>query len=319
MRRASATECINITGRKENDMPDIIQEDGSFVEGWHESYDESFHPTLSRIKTFSDLVTSHMDTKKKLGEAGEKLGADPSRVLIIPGDNASDTVKAEFYRRLGVPDDPDGYKYERNPKLSDKIAITDDRRKVHAKIAKKWGLTNKQFNGLLNDNLSLIDEDIAAYEKDAEETAIQKAKDDEEAARQEYENGNNEISKLFGEDKDTRLKQANDILKAYAQTEIKNLKGEVTGTVGEKLFNMFPKLENSPWMVMLIDRIAQDFGEDKIGKLTSGVFTTPKTISAQLDELRDSPENAFYDKSHPKHKEIMERRDALIKKLQKVA
>jgi len=277
-----------------------VNADGTFVDGWYKDYDEVHHPTLSRFKKFDDFVNSHGEQRKKIGELGDKLGADPERVLIIPDDDADDTTKAEYRRKLGVSDNLSDYVFERSPELSERIIVNDEELAEYAKLAQELDMTPAKFNKLVNSHLAILDKKLASFDEAQSRQA-----------EQAIEDGHNMITKIFGAEKIDRVKQANSILEAYASMEVKNEKGENLGTIGEKLDAEFPKLKDSPWMVLLLDGIAKDFSEDRIGKLTSTAVSSPADLEKKMDELRSRP--AYYDKSHPDYAKTMQERDALMK------
>lgn len=280
-------------------MPEpIINEDGSFAPDWYEGFDEGSHATLSRITRFDDLVNSHMEQRKKVGELGEKLGADPDNVLIIPGEDASDAVKEAYRARLGVKDAAD-YVHTKADGIKDDFLPSDDEMKVFVEMARDLNMSPESFNKMMNGYLAIMDGKKATFD----ETSIAEEK-------KALANAEAAAKKLMGSEFDSRRDRAEILFNKYSAMEVKNEKGEVVGTVKEMLFDQFPGLKNSPNMLMVLDGIAGDMSEDRIKGLGGAVPHSAETIDAQLDELRKHP--AAHDRSHAEFKEIDDKRNALL-------
>ena len=230
----------------------IVNQDGSFAENWFEKYPKEDHQTLSRFKRVDDFVTSHMSQRKMLGK-------NPDVLVEIPADDAADDVKQVFYTKLGVPEDAKLYKYERSKDLSDKIDIDDEKVAAFAGIAKKYNLTQAQFNGVANDYLALIDKDIEAFEL--------KQVDAEDKDYIEVEKA---LKKEWGKAFEDKVARANLLMRHYGGQNIVDDLG----------------LRNSLPMVKLLDAIANDMSEDRIRGLTALTVPTPAEVDVQIAELQ---------------------------------
>ena len=280
----------------------VVNADGTFAPDWYKKYDKSTHETLKRYAKHDDFVNSHMEQRKKLGEAGDKLGADPERVLIIPGDDASDEVKAAYYRKLGVPDELTGYEYTRDEDLSDKIVTSDEKMAAFSEIAKKYNLNPKQYNGIVNDYFKMLDKEMADLE-------ITHAEDD----RQTAEAGKATMKKLLGNAYDQRMARVNLVIENYARGEVKDAEGKVIGTVGDELDEAFPGLRHSPLMTMFIDSIAQDLSPDRLRMMTGATIATPGDIQTKLNDLRR--QKGYFNRDHPDYKRLDAERQKLINQM----
>jgi hypothetical protein len=95
----------------------FIGDDGKFKEGWHEAFVErgvipkDFADDLN-YKTFTDLH----GLMKQFGHQSKMIGKDK---ITVPGEKATPTEIAEFYKKLGVPDSVDGYKFTPPDELKD--------------------------------------------------------------------------------------------------------------------------------------------------------------------------------------------------------
>lgn len=256
----------------------IINPDGSFVENWSDRFPETDRPTLSRFKTFDDLITSHMSLRRMSSK-------DPDRLVEIPDEDSPDEVKAEFSRRRGVPEKAEDYKYKRSKELSDNIDIDNQKILAFAQIAKKHDLSDKQFNGVVNDYLALVDKDIAGFE------LVQ-----QEEREKEFKEAETALKKELGNAYDERVARANALLRKYNGQEMIVELG----------------LENNPQMTLFLDRIAEDMSEDRIKGLVSIGAPTPSQVEGKIAELKAHP--AFMDKTHSQHEQVVSDLSELYKK-----
>jgi hypothetical protein len=84
-----------------------IGEGGALPDGWQKSTmvpeDLRESSVLSKYKTFPALVDA-------LDKSQRMIGMNRDNFLFKPTASSTDEEKAAFYRGLGVPEDPDGYK-----------------------------------------------------------------------------------------------------------------------------------------------------------------------------------------------------------------
>lgn len=259
----------------------FVSTDGSLVDGWQGRLsDETLRDdsSLARFNNFNDLAKSFVSTKKMMGR-------DPDSLVEMPGEDATDEVRAEFHRRRGVPESAEGYKYERGKELSENIDIDDAKVQAFAQIARKHNLTPSQFNGVCNDYLSLVDKDIAAFDMV-----------EAEKKQKEFETADKALKKEWGNAYEERAARANLILMKYRGQDFVAKSG----------------LENSAELTEFLDRIADDMSEDRIKGLTSVSVPTPDQMDSKIAELRAHP--AYLDRSHPQHKDLVAQVTELYKR-----
>ena len=271
----------------------IVNVDGSFIDNWSDKYPETDRPTLSRFKKFDDLVTSHMSMRKKFGK-------NPDSLVEIPNETSTDEVKAAFHKARGVPDTAEEYKYERNTELSENIQIDDDKIAAFSQIAKSHNLTPPQFNGVVNDYLALIDKDITASDVAGDERL-----------EQEREKGVAVLKKQLGNALEERTLRAEAMMRKYGDRVVKDAEGNEINIL-ERLYEELPDIQNSPWIRLLFDNIAEDMSEDRIKGLTSVTTPTPDAIQDKINELK--AHTAFMDRTHPQHKQVVDELTELYKK-----
>jgi len=289
-----------LTQQTDTEPTSVVNPDGTFAEDWYAKYDKADHPTLSRFNKFDDFVASHMSQRKKFGK-------DPDRLIEIPRDDSPDEVKAAFWKAAGEPETEEGYKFKKSPDLSEKVEVVDGQIKRFSQIAKKWHLSNAQFNGVANDYLATVGEDIDAFGNEQAEFELNANKE-----------GNAVLNKVFrGADAASRKMRANAMLDTYGLEAINMPDGTKT-TIKSMLFAENPKLLTSPWMIMLLDKVAESMSEDTIKGITLTTVPTAAQVESKIIEVRTemakiAKENPATFKNNPRYKELLERKHNLYK------
>jgi hypothetical protein len=80
---------------------------------------------------------------EKLVDLSEKVKG----MVEIPGDEATDEKRAEFYTRMGRPESPDGYELQK-PDLPEGLGYSADAEKAYREAAHKLGMSNAQVKAL---------------------------------------------------------------------------------------------------------------------------------------------------------------------------
>jgi len=272
----------------------VVNDDGSFAEGWYGTYGENNKAHLSRYKTFDDLVNSHLNTKSKLGIPADEL-------VRIPKDDSPDDVKLAWKKANGWSENLDDYKYELDESLKTKV-LADDAKLQKAKefLQKELELNPAQVKKALDyyyqDKGQSIDDYNLVFEQDKEKRRNE---------------GQVVLRKHLGSDSDIRAARAQAVFDKFAQIPIKTKDGEIIPS--EKLFEEFPGLTESPWMTMIFNNIAESMSEDSLRGLVKPTMPTPQQIDEQITKLRQDP--AYLDRTNPNHKRVVkEVEDLYIKK-----
>ncbi len=255
----------------------LVDSDGVFADGWEGQLGDDFKddaPTLKRFKNVGELAKFGMESKRKLGH-------DPSTLVKIPDETASEEIqveqKAAFNKARGKPDTTDEYKYELSPELKIKLGDMDDDRlsKLKTFAHEKLNLTPTEFKEMLdyyhNDAAESIDNyDVIHKEQQAE--AIEK--------------GTAELKGEWKAGYEERLLRANAVLRKFGGADAVALFGA----------------ENNPEMAKFLDRIASVLSESTIKGLTGITEPTSSDIDAQIKKLRAT--EAYTNKMHPEHKDV---------------
>jgi hypothetical protein len=68
--------------------------------------DPRFNDYASKFKSVDDVVKSAMELESKAGS-----------MVSIPGEKSTPEERAAYYERMGVPKEPDGYEFEKDPSI----------------------------------------------------------------------------------------------------------------------------------------------------------------------------------------------------------
>lgn len=251
---------------------------GSEPSGWMPLSDEQRNTAPETIKglfeakkwsSMEDLANGYVDLEKVLGR-GEHI-FKPESPDDVDGWN-------KYWQQHGVPDDINGYEYEKD----ETVPFDDELVGRFRKFSKEIHLNKEQSAGLVQFQRDIIKEVMAAN-AEAEETELATAEADKETVRKAL------VQKYGGEvaytEKVTDARRIADELGIYATLEKYGL-------------------ASNPEIIGMLTDIA--------AKTVEGVLTpdTPPTASArnpveELEEIKAS--DAFKERFHPQHKEIMKR------------
>lgn len=212
-----------------------------------------------------------------------KFGADRAgRTVVLPGENASDDERAEFYNRLGRPETADKYEISVPEGMGDEYAGWA-REQFH-----KLGLTAAQAKALTDANNEYV---AAAKQKQAEaETA---------KAQQELEALKGEWGAAF----ESKIEAGKKAVKAFGldETVLEGLESR-TGAAG---------------LLKFMAEVGAKLGEDSYvddGTPAGGGPMTPAQAQAALQALNSDKEfqEAWLSRTHPKHAEALARKSRLV-------
>jgi len=139
--------------------------------------DPRFIAWASKFKSFDDAVKSALELESKMGT-----------MVAIPGEDATPEQKAEFYKRLGVPEKPEEYELPEIDGLEyDEEAIAEFKG-----LAKELNLTKEQAKKFY--------EYAASKSKAIQEQAAQQMEENEAKRKAEKEAVISTLKKEWGDD-----------------------------------------------------------------------------------------------------------------------
>ena len=134
------------TETQEPDVPDTSSESEAAPEAqeappsWRDDVPEDYREekTLSKYETVGDLAKGHVHLSRMLGNS-----------VKIPGEDATDEERNDFFTKLGRPEQADQYEYQR-PDMPEGMAYDEDAEKAFKEFAHKQGLSNAQLASTLD-------------------------------------------------------------------------------------------------------------------------------------------------------------------------
>ncbi len=289
------------TGDKKGggDAKSPVNTDGSFVENWHEKYGKENKATLSRFKTMDEFVTSHVSLRGKLGK-------NPDAMIEMPTNKSSKETWAEFHKRRNVPDTAEGYEFKKSDKISAKVELNDAGILNYKNIAKKWNFSPRQFNGAVNDYLVSMGADLDTFDTNMAEK--------KEARKTE---GIKVWNQAFKGEAAARKAAANAVLDKYGLDTIKMPDGTESSIKGE-LFTSHPELLESPYFLMLLDKVRGAMSEDTLKGFGPTTGPTSEQNKTKLAEIRSEMSKIEKDmpinfRNDPKWKNLQESKHSIYK------
>lgn len=237
------------------------------------------YPSLAKFKDVSGLAKSYGELEKSYGGA-----------IRIPGPDATEEQRAEYYTKLGRPETPDKYEiqFAENTPVDEKLLST------YRSEAYKLGLTQEQAKGLAE---WWAGQAQGMGEAGSEDIKADLAKWDQE------------LDQTWGWQKDRNIELASRALK----TAIGN-----DAELGAKVVELLDStgIGNHPEMLKLFHKIAMMQGEDKFIEGPSAPTQDDRTTAQeQINEMRGNPEHPYNNKKHPGHRDAVARMEQLYKVL----
>lgn len=235
---------------------------GSWLDGLSESH--KANPLINKFQSADDFATSYVHAQRL-------IGADK---IPVPGKHATDDEWRAVYQKLGAPNDPTQYEFEKT-QVFDDASFDAFRNKAY-----ELGLTNKQAReiaGLYEQQINM-GRDILSQR--AEEARF---------------NGEQELRREFGDYFEQRL----DMARAAASTVVEN----------EDIFALQladgRMLGDHPQIVRAFSKMAEMLGEDSLVGETTEVIMSAAEAKRRYDEVvaQGSP---WWNKFHPEHQSYVD-------------
>ena len=221
-----------------------------------------------------DFVKSYLHSQKLVG----------SEKINVPNKYATDEDWKEVYKKLGTPENADGYKYD----LPEDHRIEDDVLKNFSNEAVKLGLMPHQAQGIMK------------YYNDV----INKGMDDQTAQMKiAQEESEKELRKEYGATFDRQIQSAKNLAHATLGKEF----------INDTLLKDGSRLGDNPKVIKAFVSLANKLSEDTMVKGDQLPYLTVPEINKQIATLQQEG-SAYWDKRHPGHTEAVEEVAALIRK-----
>ena len=237
-----------------------------------EAYKEE--KSLQNFSNMDDFVKSYLHSQKLVG----------SEKINVPNKYSTDEDWKQVYKKLGTPENADGYKYD----LPEDHRIEDDVLKNFSNEAVKLGLLPHQAQGIMKYYNDVINEGMN------DQTAQMKVSQEESAK---------ELRKEYGATFDRQIQSAKNLAHSTLGKEF----------VTDTLLQDGSRLGDNPTLIKAFVNLANKLSEDVMVKGDSVPYLTVPEINKQIAALQQEG-SAYWDKKHPGHAEAVEEVAALIRK-----
>lgn len=253
-------------------------------------------PSLASFKGVESIARSYASARKM-------LGAEPGAFIKVPTDATPPEELEKFYNTLGRPETSDKYVVPEGVAANqEKLMITADTLKEFGDVAHKLGLSNRQFQAVI-DWYAGAEGFVAKTQANA--LTEFEATIGESTAKLQGE---------WGEKYDANIEMAKAAQRAIAKQD---------ETIVDLLETPFlvgkGRLGDDPRMIRLFARIGAGLREDELkdGRAGSGTSfeskRTPAEAQAEIKQLEADPEfsKRWKDANNPAHKDAVARMQRL--------
>jgi len=237
-----------------------------------EAYKEE--KSLQNFSNMDDFVKSYLHSQSL-------VGADK---IAVPNKYATDEDWKEVYKKLGTPENADGYKYD----LPEDHRIEEDVLKNFNDEAVKLGLLPHQAQGIMK------------YYNDV----INKGMDNQTAQMKvAQEESEKELRKEYGATFDRQIQSAKNLAHATLGKEF----------INDTILQDGSRLGDNPQVIKAFVSLANKLSEDTMVKGDQVPYLTVPEINKQIASLQQEG-SAYWNKNHPGHTEAVNEVAALIRK-----
>jgi len=235
------------------------------------------NPSMSKFEKSSneDIANSYISLQGKISAKG----------LLIPGPNASDTEKNEFFKALGRPDTADGYQLTVPQDLHESIVSNAESQKVFKGWCHELGLSNEKAQVLHSKYMTELS-NVLKQQDESDTKAVNEA--------------TTTLRSKWGTTFDAKLALANKVVNKFG---------------GEKVLELFKGgLGANPLVLEMLSDIGDKMGEDVLGPGGKSKFgaLTPAAAQAKINETLAAPDTHPYKNGDsPLHKEAVEEMTSL--------
>lgn len=239
-----------------------LDSEGNFTEGWLDRL-QGFDDAKQILGQFRDIngVFKTLVSQQRL--LGKKADA-----VLIPNEKSTPEERAEFNKKLGIPDSVDGYKGIRPAKLAENSSWDDNVSNVLAEMAHKNGIPPKAWQNIVNM--------MGEMERQELEVAQQQE-------MQQLENSRKMLAEEWGDKFDINMSKAKRLVQLGG------------GDLGD------PGL-TSPGVVKMLARIADTLSDDKL--VSSDAASTMMVGKARAMDIMKNPQNPLHQRYKSGDKEI---------------
>jgi len=253
----------------------------------HLSEDLRNDSTIADIKDLDSLVKSYKSAQTMIGAS-----------VRIPGEDASDEQRAEFYSKLenvpGVTRLPNPDNAEEVAAFRQKMGAPSDASSYDLGLPEGMEVAGYEHlveaaakAGVTNDQLKVL-----------AEAEMNKNMASQEQMVADKEAGEKAINELFGSDKEARITGAKAAARIYAEKFPDQVDALLNGPSG-----------NNPALIAMLADLGKSLAESgHAGMKSAAQFgRTPDEAKLKIEEIRNNPSHPYHNQNDPSHKEAVER------------
>lgn len=267
---ATSEEVVTETEAPEVEQQTEVEEKKE--ETWRDGLPDELQgvKTLEKFKDVDALAKGYVHLEKYF-----------DGTIKIPGENATAEEIERYHSKLGRPDTPDNYEFEK-PEIPEGMNYDEHMEGEFLKKAHGMGLNNKQVGELYNWYNGQSKEMFVQHQVQ-QENSIQKAEI--------------ELRADWGRQYDEKISGIQRLVDQYATND-------------EKQYLETSGFGNDPNVAKMLDRIAKDHGEAKhLGDPKINAFADPESAQRAKDAFyRDTESDdykAYFNENHPRHTEVV--------------
>lgn len=265
-------------GGSELTIGTILNEDGTFKEGWTSVLGDDYkdNPSLKKFSSFEALAGSHVNAQKLIGKKN------------IGFADMDEDQRAQLYKDMGVPETAEEYGFKAPEDMPEDMQYNEAQDKWFAEKAKELKLTKAQASTLRDEfNAMSI----------AQQKAMITAQADADAKA--LVEGEKILREKHGAEYDKVIVGAQKFAETFGLTDSLVQSG----------------LATDPAFIEKMYEASQSLGEDKLISSKSDSGMSPNEARVELNELMADP--AYLDATHIKHKSTVARVTKLFEQLNK--
>jgi hypothetical protein len=236
----------------------FVDERGNLKEGWRQNYvpeDIRSDKIFDGFKNLSDLTKSVCHAERQLRRAGK----------VMPEDTAPKSEWDVFYKSIGRPDTPDGYKYIKPEDIHIEDMSPEYLKKTFEGFH-KIGLNQKAAEGVIN----IYCDHLREIEKQLDEIELRETEEAERIIREES-----------GTAYESRLHLANRMISENTQGWPEEKKAKLLDALNDNALK--------PYVLDMLANVAGRFMEHRI--IPESEFMggkTPKQVEGEIAELKNT-------------------------------
>ena len=242
--------------------------------GWFDSMPDDVKslPSIQKFKgkQTSDLARAHNELSKLLGQPK----------ILMPKSDTDTEGWNQLWDKIGRPKTAEEYSFKQNYKIPDNIKnlVKDEKLNEFKKFAHERGLTNKQFQELVewhfNETSSQVNDFIAQQKTSFDESM-------------------NKLRTEWGARFNDKLSKAQMIFNNFIDPQ------------DREFFNLHG---NNPAVVRTLSKMAEAISEDSIKSGAPATFTMSKAeAQSEYDSLMKDFSSPYWNEKHPDHRNTRDR------------